>query len=272
MDTKKDKNTELVKKETSFFNDEHNSPKILDFYANLIFKVGRLAAAVYLVTEHVQEEEILRKKLRVSSIGLLSEIIYGKQQDKISSLVEELMALLTVAKVSGVISEPNSDILYAEYQKMKSLLLQRSPGDTLSKGFFAFPPQSPEPSASRRSSVQQRKLSKGHYKGHSYERSRISKTGIPSGSVQDADFKGHSIRSAIILDLLKKKPFVTVKDISDAVTDCSGKTLQRDLIAMVQEGVLKKEGERRWSRYLLSEIDLPARSEGEISDETGETK
>jgi hypothetical protein len=42
-----------------------------------------------------------------------------------------------------------------------------------------------------------------------------------------------------------------VKDVSAVVKDCSEKTLQRELLALVAQGVLKKEGERRWSSYVL---------------------
>lgn len=44
---------------------------------------------------------------------------------------------------------------------------------------------------------------------------------------------------------------VSVKDIAERVDGCSEKTLQRELLNLVNEGVLKKDGERRWSRYSL---------------------
>ncbi len=58
-------------------------------------------------------------------------------------------------------------------------------------------------------------------------------------------------RRAIILGLLQKKDRITVKDVSRVITDVSEKTLQRELLALVSQGVLRKEGERRWSTYRL---------------------
>jgi DNA-binding transcriptional ArsR family regulator len=58
-------------------------------------------------------------------------------------------------------------------------------------------------------------------------------------------------RRAQILSILQEKDEVTVKDIAAVITDCSEKTLQRELVALTQQGVLKKYGERRWSRYTL---------------------
>jgi DNA-binding transcriptional ArsR family regulator len=59
-------------------------------------------------------------------------------------------------------------------------------------------------------------------------------------------------RRAQILAILQEKDTVTVKDIAQEITDCSEKTLQRELVALTQQGVLKKYGERRWSRYTLA--------------------
>lgn len=56
-------------------------------------------------------------------------------------------------------------------------------------------------------------------------------------------------RKNIILNTIQKKGSVTIKDISAVVRDCSEKTIQRELLALVSEHVLVKEGERRWSVY-----------------------
>jgi DNA-binding transcriptional ArsR family regulator len=53
--------------------------------------------------------------------------------------------------------------------------------------------------------------------------------------------------------IVRDKGEVTIKDISDVITDVSEKTIQRELIDMIAEGVVLKTGERRWSRYRLSQ-------------------
>jgi hypothetical protein len=58
-------------------------------------------------------------------------------------------------------------------------------------------------------------------------------------------------RRTIILALLKQKPSVNVGDIAKSIPNVSEKTIQRELIAMVGEGVLLKKGERRWSTYSI---------------------
>jgi hypothetical protein len=42
-----------------------------------------------------------------------------------------------------------------------------------------------------------------------------------------------------------------MKDFVKVIPECSEKTIQRELLDLVGKGVLKKEGERRWSTYSL---------------------
>ena len=52
--------------------------------------------------------------------------------------------------------------------------------------------------------------------------------------------------------LLRQRNNLSVKDFVTVVSEYSEKTIQRELLALVQEGVVKKQGERRWSTYSLA--------------------
>lgn len=54
-----------------------------------------------------------------------------------------------------------------------------------------------------------------------------------------------------ILTVLKDKTEASIKDITEIVTDCSEKTIQRDLNELIKDSIVKREGERRWSKYSL---------------------
>jgi len=56
-----------------------------------------------------------------------------------------------------------------------------------------------------------------------------------------------------ITDFLKDNKHATIKDIMLVINDCSEKTIQRELIAMIKDNQVIREGERRWSKYSLSE-------------------
>ncbi|MCF7815488.1 MAG: hypothetical protein K9M10_00210 [Candidatus Pacebacteria bacterium] len=54
-----------------------------------------------------------------------------------------------------------------------------------------------------------------------------------------------------VLSVLKDKGEATIKDIVGVVTDCSEKTIQRELTSLIKDNVILREGERRWSKYRL---------------------
>lgn len=62
--------------------------------------------------------------------------------------------------------------------------------------------------------------------------------------------KGQSERMSLILDLVRKKKSLSIKEIARVIKDCSEKTIQRELAALISQGLVRKVGERRWSLYL----------------------
>jgi len=59
-------------------------------------------------------------------------------------------------------------------------------------------------------------------------------------------------RTEKILNVLKKNPGASIKDIQAVVTDTSDKTIQRELNALIRDGVVKREGSKRWSKYTVA--------------------
>jgi DeoR/GlpR family transcriptional regulator of sugar metabolism len=54
-----------------------------------------------------------------------------------------------------------------------------------------------------------------------------------------------------VLNVIRDKGNATIKDIIEVVKDCSEKTIQRELIVLIKDGIIIREGERRWSKYRL---------------------
>lgn len=65
------------------------------------------------------------------------------------------------------------------------------------------------------------------------------------------DTQSHQSRQDQIRDIIAVKKSVSIKDISADIKDCSEKTIQRELNDMIEKAIIKREGERRWSRYSL---------------------
>lgn len=55
-----------------------------------------------------------------------------------------------------------------------------------------------------------------------------------------------------ITALLRQRGQSSIKDIYDQFSGVSEKTIQRDLLALVQKGIVIKEGEKRWSMYRIA--------------------
>jgi transcription elongation factor GreA-like protein len=86
------------------------------------------------------------------------------------------------------------------------------------------------------------------------ERKNI-RTGMPAPqgiSVHTVDTQTMYIsRRDRIREFLRDKPQATIKDIIQVITDCSEKTIQRELIDMIKDNIVVRDGERRWSKYTL---------------------
>lgn len=79
------------------------------------------------------------------------------------------------------------------------------------------------------------------------ERKRVVKDERPDvKSVPTGDDRRERIKT-----ILEAKKEATIKDISEIITDVSEKTIQRELNAMIEENVVKRQGERRWSKYSI---------------------
>jgi hypothetical protein len=56
-------------------------------------------------------------------------------------------------------------------------------------------------------------------------------------------------RANQILEVIRARQGASIKEIAAVVKGCGEKTIQRELAALIEEGLVRKEGERRWSVY-----------------------
>lgn len=80
------------------------------------------------------------------------------------------------------------------------------------------------------------KKNRQNSKGHSSEKAKATK----------------EVRHENILKILKQKKDAKIGDITSLITDYGSKTIQRDLTELVDQGLVTKEGDRRWSVYNLA--------------------
>jgi len=237
---------ELVQKNTNF--------------TNIYNKSYRLAAAVFLISNVIDQNEELKTKIRNLSLNLVSmsvglkDINFPDTKKLIIDIEKnalELMSVLDIACISGLVSKMNSQILNEEFQffiselgkfaekfenvknaSVKNVFMDSSILDTngvLSKTNVACNVFASNLYGSGQGSVI------GNNRGNE----------IKNGNGR----KRKDMRKNTILDFVKGHNIVSIKDITANITGCSEKTVQRELVSLINEGKIKKTGERRWSKY-----------------------
>ncbi|MEX2013596.1 MAG: hypothetical protein WD897_01630 [Parcubacteria group bacterium] len=204
-------------------------------------KSERLASAIYLITGFFDAEEPLKWKLRALSTELVSERIKDK-----SSITMEIFPLFSVAKTAGLVSEMNYDILVRELSQFereaKKPLELMFPREIVARERTLPESQKPEPIKDK---SEYRLLDEGLLPS-------VVRKSKPLKEFGAVSVKKNS-RQNVIISLLKRKKEVMIKDISSLINGCSEKTIQRELSAMVRAGILRRMGEKRWSRYSLAQ-------------------
>lgn len=254
-----------------------------EFIDFVMKKTERLTSALYLVSDLIHCTEPLKTSLREKGIEMLSDIceladLTKENKDdvflKIMTGISALTSLLRIASVGGFISEMNSNILQKEYLNLGSFFESRrqSFGRHIGKeilfndDFFEGGEwrriSAGAPNDKRQTKGQDNLYKTSHAEGGQSESGESLKNNIHQTQKNEAKAKKENNNNENVVQEDRKKTIVqlikdangnvNIKDISIHIRGCSEKTLQRDLIALMQKGILKKTGERRWSRYFLA--------------------
>ncbi len=194
-----------------------------------IKKTEKLVSALYLITSFFADIEPMKWRLRELGNKLL-----GAKEGK--NLAQEITSLLTVAKNSGLISDMNYNIIHKEFSN-----LLYSGGD-LSDILKIEERSHVEPIIERYTpTISSPVIKDKPYKTEPRETPKDGAVALKKNG-----------RQSVILSLLKKQHEIMIKDVSPLIEGVSEKTIQRELLTLVKNGVLRKEGEKRWSRYSLA--------------------
>lgn len=267
-----DNNTNKDKKEKEISTNAGNnlsleSNDLLIFFKkdkNFVFahkKIGKLVAAIYLLTNQFQDSEPTKWDIRKLGLRLISlNVNLLKDNISIESLkknlkdcILEIVSCFEIVSISGLISKMNLEILKREFFELLNFLnkISEKGNSQLNDKFFFVESQYERPSAEETSSypsLKDRNFVSDDLR-HVLDEKNEEKTEKLREFSTVAVKK--SRRQSIIIALLKKKREVMIKDISPLVSDCSEKTIQRELQDLVKRGVLRKEGEKRWTKYSL---------------------
>lgn len=243
-------------------------------FSYLYKKTEKLVTAIYMITNFIKDSEPLKWKFRDNALKLLSlnraftGVSLSERKDLIKEyqgIALEIVSLSHVASHGGLVSDMNAGILSREFSHLISLIEKdenKKMSDetvSLTSDFFQVAPvgdravrsevistpvQAPIPAP--RENV----LYTPEVKTNVLDKKEVKEKPTTPTASKTSDSKDG--RQTVILKLLSKKGGLNIKDFSDSIKGVSTKTIQRELLSMVASGVLKKEGERRWSTYSLA--------------------
>lgn len=226
--------------------------------ANL--KIDKIITALFLVTDIMDKNEPLRIRLRDVGLSVLparnisrSEVD-GSDTTSFMSDILEIVSLINIAKSVRLISDMNSSILVRELNLIIiSLENKIEMKNSIESIFFGEEKITPS-------------LILPNTKEEVMRPARIGEIGGVNSKKIDSNINTNSntknARKELIIKLIKDKgdanptfSGVTTKDIAIALRllgdDKGEKTIQRELISLLEQGLIKKTGEKRWSRYSL---------------------
>lgn len=252
----------------------------------LIKKSEKLSSALYRVTCLLHNNEPLKWRLREGSLEVLSGFARNAYEDgfvllarldSVARLIASLEEMLLVARFQGEISEMNFSVLLNEYQllRRRSMAIALS-GNTPTATGSVLPE---ETAVSEEEAIlygrdlglkdnKRHQMSFIKDKGHlisplSPNKEPLKTLTKTKENIIDKELIGKNFpekeiiksRHDLILSFIRKKGReVGIKDIAQSESfrgRFGEKTLQRDLTELMSRGVLKKKGERRWSRYFI---------------------
>lgn len=229
-------------------------------------KTEKIITALYMVTDCLPEGEPLCNHLRTTGLAFASKMhtlcsYFAEpkytQVDDTLRLIEEMQYYLDMGMTVRLISPMNTSILSSELTKVRDNLIETYKKSSKGKVHADYNSLALDPEMF---SVSENLLTenKGHFdKGHLkdinvlYKKEPVlNKTTRPLVGKSNIGVK--IARRNDVLNIIKAKGTVSLKDIKEVLKDITDKTIQRELRALVEEGVLEKMGEKRWSTYRLA--------------------
>ena len=254
----------------------HYNGEYLNFVTN---KAQKIVTALYLVTGSIADEEPLKKDIRQKSLVLVDytstlkdDDVFSKK-DKISSTLDHLKSLIFIASTTGYVSLMNAEVLEREINKLSSYIKDVDTAESV-LGNSALPDsffdvdmhnkrdgraltmnnqekgEAPMQTSLRRPPIKDNK--QVSYKRHMTHTIKDTSRDMTVVKVKAGLKPRKKNRRDFILNFLSKDTLVSIKDIAESFDGCSEKTIQRELTSLVDEGIVLKEGARRWSKYRLA--------------------
>ena len=227
-----------------------------DVFYYIFLKAEKIVIATYFISDLFPENEPLKKTLRSVANMFLDDVFNMHSKNvKAEVVISDIIYFQTIYNLglqSRLISLMNHQIIIDELNKIKNEIeiISNTPSGigqvNITKSFF-------KTKDSKRHLKDIIKNKNTDIKGQVISNKRILKPSRMSYSESNGNkiVLEKSSRIDKIMSFIKKEGSVSIKDISNEIPEVSEKTIQRDLMYLIDKGLLNKKGERRWSKYEL---------------------
>lgn len=214
-------------------------------------KLSKLITALYIVTDIMDKEEPLRSKLRTFGIEILSDI-NSISDENLNQKIQTILSFLDIALSINLVSEMNCNILRKEFVELGQSFQssKKAPNQINSMWLEEFLLQPTQTSNQSNLGTGQVIKKQKNFNENNSSASNMSKKQRRDDVLEVIKQNGGNATITDIKNKASALPTGPAGEVNSLAT-CSEKTLQRELISMVKDGVLRKEGSKRWSKYFL---------------------
>lgn len=231
--------------------------------SDIVLKVKKITEALYRITDFFPDEEPLKWALRKNAIETLDICLSEKNHtnyERVGAIrhasltIEKILNLAELASFGSFIAKSNFEVLQREYGLVSTFIAESkfSEADLMLNDELA-------------SARPENLISSPFFNLNSAKNELILKSDGKISNINDDLVKPvdeiiknndnslrFNVRHAKILSLVQEKKDVSISDIHSYFDGVSGKTIQRDLISLVNRGLLNMNGDKRWRRYALT--------------------
>lgn len=232
--------------------------------ANVYRKAERVALAVHLVTNSAPETASVKNSVRSQSQEVLLHLLtlphgfYKKDSSAFIALtakIRSVLSLLDICHIEGHVSLDHVQLIKRAYIDMLTFL-----STSTTEGSAHTTILTTQDLVSSQGNKGHSRTDKGQIKDtkeivaikDTKETKNIKKDHSQKRQTPLAQKKVMTNRRMSVIDILSVHPHATLQDLLQKFPGVSGKTIQRELLKLIDDGVVTKEGERRWTTYQLS--------------------
>lgn len=223
------------------------------FYKYIFKRTERIVSVVFYITQSVSKNDVpknvpdsLEAAAHAAHASILAslEVRTHAAEDVIFQNIHTLVALqsyLQIAESVGVVTKEVYSVLAGEIDAAIRSMNRYIEHDPITLDSTGSAPALRAENRSRNSAAVTKSVS-----STTSRETQSTRTSPPPPAQKPTEQTG---RRAQILTIIEAKGEVGVKDISAIIKDVSEKTIQRELNDMIDDGLIIREGERRWSKY-----------------------